>query len=151
VGGSAALFFDHPFFLIMAMVVGAVVVLSLVVSLGLFLWTSVYGGEVPREQAFRLMRFIAAREEPRAPVLALVPAQASRTGVQPGVQGQAAEPGPASARVRSGASQRPGWAALACIPGHSGQHAAHDPETCTYFTDAAMSRGRYGATRPSWR
>jgi hypothetical protein len=101
------LFFHHPLVLTLAVVTGAVAVLFSLVSLGLFAWTLIRGGEVPSERAFRVMRFIAAREEPRAPALALVPAQASSTGIHPGTQVRAAEPDRRPARTRPGASRRP--------------------------------------------
>lgn len=84
-GGSAVFtYYTHPLFMAMGVALSAAVVLFGLVSLGLLLWTLVYGGDGPREQAFRLMRFASDREEPPAPEFAMVPAQASRAGVLPG-------------------------------------------------------------------
>jgi hypothetical protein len=84
--GSATLAYcGHPV-LLAAVAVAGVVALFGVAALGVLLWTSVYGDKVPREQAFRLMRFVADRGEPPAPELALIPVQAPRNGFLPSVR-----------------------------------------------------------------
>lgn len=63
----------HPVVLIIGVAVGTAVVMSVLVALGLLLRTSVYGDDVPREQSFRLMRFVTGRAEPPARDFATVP------------------------------------------------------------------------------
>lgn len=149
VGGVGSVALWHPsFFVVVGTVTGVVVVLFVIGWLGLLLWTAVYGGlQSPQEQVFRLMRFFAAREEPSVPVLAPVPAQASRARTLSSAQGQAAEPGPGSARVCRGASQHP--AAGMCSRGSTGmvggamQDADRNLGACPHFPDTYVHRCSY--------
>jgi hypothetical protein len=104
-GGLAFTFFHPPILLAISVAVGAAVVLFGVAALGLLLWTLVYGDDVPREQAFRFMRFVANKAEPPAPEFVLVPPQTSRAELLSGAQGQATVGSRSSAFLRPGTSQ----------------------------------------------
>jgi hypothetical protein len=80
-------------------VVGVAAAVSVAVLLWLLVLIMIFGGEARREVPFRLIRAVTNREEPPAPGLGLIPAQAPAPGqVTPG-------PGPAAFET-----------AISCVP-----------------------------------